>query len=118
MQSNIPSELVAIVKVIASAEYQNATWMGGDGTVVSSPDEVFCGFFDDCSVELLLQESPAEHGMTAAQHAQFRELAEAMRAYSDSTPRHLDPEVVLSDPRWAEMRLLAKMFLDTLNEGG
>jgi hypothetical protein len=39
-----------------------------------------------------------------------------MTAFWDSIPAHLEPEQMIDEERWADVRRTAKAFLDTLSE--
>lgn len=92
----------------ASREYQERVWFGR-GPERDSPDDLLCTFLDDLDFTDFLRHpmlSPSERISVAR-------LDDAVEAYSDCTPKHLDPSAVIDDPLFENVRIAARDFLTT-----
>src|SRR5437868_6050092 len=86
---------------ISDRNYQQRSWFG-QGPEISSPDELYNGFFDDSMIEKFLE----AHGtsLTKAQRAAAHELIQKLNKYADETPEFPDPAKVIDDPAWQEIQ--------------
>lgn len=98
-----------VVRKIADESYQKAAWFGM-GSQVSSPEEIYCELFDDFIYDEFFDS--ADMPMTDHQRVLGMRLKDAMNHYADSVDYLADPAKVYNDPRWNDIRRLAKEFLD------
>ncbi|HWD60179.1 MAG TPA: hypothetical protein VG308_17975 [Stellaceae bacterium] len=103
-----------VVAGLADEAMQRRAWFGL-GPEVSSPDDEFCMFFGDAAVEEFLERD--DTGLGAGQRAAGRHLFKLMRDLSDQTPEHIEPEALIDDPRWQEIRNAAARFAKLLHTG-
>jgi hypothetical protein len=103
--------LEGVVDSIADEEMQRRSWFG-IGPEVWSPDEAFCQFFGDADAEEFLARE--DTGLDPEQLAAGRHLLELMRKLSDQTPEHINPDQLIDDPRWQEIRKSAAYFHNLL----
>jgi hypothetical protein len=96
---------------IADEAMQRRAWFG-IGPEVSSPDEVFCQFFDDAAIEDFLKRS--DTGLNDLQLQAGKYLTKLMRELSKQTAEHIDPSNLIDDPRWRKVREAAARFATLL----
>jgi hypothetical protein len=105
--------ILEVAAQIADHEYQRRSWFG-EGEHVSSPDELYCGFFDDAMIEeFLASHSPA---VTDVQRRAATNLINLMNQFASIAPEVLDPTEVIDDPRWEQIRHAAGLFVGAMNE--
>lgn len=102
-------QIKEVVRHISDREYQQDTWFGG-GTRVSSPEELYCGLFDDALFERFLDEN--RHLLTPRQLAAGNLLKTKMEEYNVS--ELADPAEVIDGPEWQGVRSAATNFLRAL----
>jgi len=102
-----------VVGWIANEEGQRRAWFGR-GPDVSSPDDDFCAFFGDAAIPEFLDRIDAR--LSPRQMEAGRQLVSLMRELSDATPQHIDPESLIDDPRWQQIRAAAARFSAELSE--
>jgi len=101
--------IVDCVRAISDEQYQRRSWFGV-GPDVNSPDEMICEVFDDLNVpDFVLRYSSV---LTKAELQTAHDFLAAFTAFADSTPPHLDPNVVFVDKRWKHIRTLAGRMLN------
>lgn len=98
-----------VVRRVSDESYQRATWFG-DGTIVSSPEEIYCELFDDLMYEDFLTSTDVP--MNEHQRSLGIILRDALNQYADSFDQTIEPEKVFHDAQWAQVRSLAKNYLD------
>jgi len=103
-----------VVRNITNEEFQRTAWFGLSPTQISSPEELLSQFLDDFDFNDFLNSS--ELNLTPKQKAAGEVLKSKMESFADATPKHLDPQVVMDDARWKEIRIAAQAFLETLDE--
>ena len=96
-----------VVGGLADEALQRRSWFGV-GPEESSPDEEFCMFFDDAAIEAFLERD--DTGLDEGQINAGKHLVKLMNALSDQTPEHIEPENLIDDPRWREIRKAAARF--------
>ena len=104
-QSEHFKRLLALIADIANKEYQQNSWFN-KGPFVSSPDEMLCGYFDDCCAKDTINEEA--NNFTLAQINAIQALHSAMETFSNTTPPHLDPLETFLNPHWDHIRSLAR----------
>lgn len=105
--------LLEAISHVASAEYQNESWLGHSQSKVSSFEELVCQVFDDYDVDDFLDRS-GETGLSLEQVALLRQFRDKFEAYSEEVSDPADPRAVLADPRWEEVRSLARRVVNSL----
>ena len=68
--------------------------------------------FGDAAIEEFLDRT--DTGLNQAQLEAGRHLLELMRQLSDQTPSHIEPDDLIDDPRWREIREAATHFYKLL----
>jgi hypothetical protein len=100
-----------VVAGLADEDSQRRGWFGV-GPEQSSPAEAFNMFFGDVgSKELLARQ---DSGFTVPQQQAAHDLYNRMRKLSDETPARIDPNDLIDDPRWIEVRNAAARLLALL----
>lgn len=100
-----------VVESIADESLQRRAWFG-IGPEVSSPDEMFNQFFGDAAIENFLERS--DTGLNDKQMETAKHLTKLMRELSKQTPGHIDPSMLIDDPRWRKVRKAAARFAAVL----
>lgn len=103
------SNLVDAARYIGDTEYQRRRWLAPDALAWERPEELINTIWDDYLLELFIE----EHGPALPReqaHAAIS-LRDALKSYCDATQIRLDPEQVLSDPRWEAVRCKARLFV-------
>ena len=90
----------------ADREYQERVWFGC-GPERDSLDDLVCTFLDD----LVFADSLRHPMLSQSERMAAARLYDAVEAYSDCSPKHLDPSAVIDDPRFENVRIAAKDFL-------
>jgi hypothetical protein len=70
--------------------------------------EFVCRLFDDNRIEEFVGGLAADYGLGDDALLQLRAFCEALDTYSNSIPLNTRDDVVIADPRWSEIRELAK----------
>ena len=96
-----------VVGGLADEALQRRAWFG-IGPEESSPDEEFCMFFDDAAIEEFLERD--DNGLNDQQLQAGKHLVKLMNDLADQTPEHIEPENLIDDPRWGEIRMTAACF--------
>lgn len=107
--------IIDVVTQISDFEYQRGSWFG-KGELISSPDELYNGLFDDSRIEEFLEAHAKQ--LTDDQRRTGLELVRKMNQYAPANVKYLDPATVIEDPLWDELRRSAKSFLSALNADG
>ena len=102
--------LVETAEHFESREYQQRSWLGL-GPEVSSPDELYCQFFDDYTAALFHQTFSRE--FSNDQERVWRDFVAALEHYEARNPGNLDARRVLEDPNWEHVREAARRFVRT-----
>ena len=111
-QAHMDNMLLSAIKAIADPEYQRKAWIEGSiPNNVDSWEETMCQFFDDASIDDLLENIDPKFGWSDKQIAELWKLRNILNEYCESTPKYMNPRDVLSDPRWHKVVECAK---DTL----
>jgi hypothetical protein len=105
------SNLVDAARAIGDAEHQRSRWLAPDRFAWERPEELINTICDDFLLELYIE----EHGkiLSRAQAEAAKALRDELDNYCNATPRNLDPEQVLTDPRWEVVRSRARSFVAT-----
>lgn len=111
-QAHMENVLLDAIKRIANPEYQRKAWIEGSlPKVVDCWEETMCQFFDDASIDDLLENIDPKFGWSDKQIEELWKLRNIMRDYSDVTPKYMDPRDVFNDPRWHKVVECAKETL-------
>ncbi len=105
--------VMGAVREIADESYQKSAWFGV-GEEISSPEEVYCTLFDDFIYDDFLDSVNVP--ITDKQRMLGRELRDAMNQYANSIDYLCDADKVYNDPKWNDIRILAKFFWEALSE--
>ena len=95
-------------KKISDRGYQELSWFG-QGAVMSSPEELYCGLVDDLLFDEFLSQSASV--LTDKQREAGLALKAEMDAYFASVGELPDPFRVFSDPDWEKVRERACDFV-------
>jgi hypothetical protein len=113
-ESLIPPErwienLLDSAELIADQTGQESRWLAPDAFAWESPDEAI-NVLDDCALDRFIEQF--SDSFSAEQAKAATEFRDEVDEYCKATPQHLDPEMVLADPRWLVVRDRASAFLD------
>lgn len=110
------NNIVESLKEIASAEFQEKGWVRGEIHQYCNYVETSCGLFDDACFEDFLDFYAEKFGLSCQQIQILNRVREAMKNFSRSLQHHgyEDPQIIVNDPKWHEIRQLAKDALKTL----
>jgi hypothetical protein len=97
---------------IGSRAFQAEAWKAG-GNVVSSPDEVYQVFMEDCTPDLFFEIYGA--ALTDEQVRSWSDLKLRLTGYYDRMSLYPDPTQVLTDPEWELVRQAARRFVLSFN---
>jgi hypothetical protein len=75
---------------------------------VGGVDEYICRLFDDDRIEEFARSLAGYYGLNEFAVAQLRAFCSAVAEYSRSLPNGIGEAEVVTDPRWATIRQLAK----------
>ena len=105
--------LLQIVEAVADEEFQRRAWFG-IGPEQSSPGETVNQFFSNAAFQDFLARH--DNGLSREQTNAGRQLYDLMERFISNTPVHLKPEQVIDEPRWGEIRQVAKRFLELMDK--
>lgn len=111
-QAHMDNILLDSIKRIADLEYQHKSWI--EGSIPNNVDcweETMCQFFDDASIDDLLEEIDPNYGWSDKQIEELWKLRNILDDYCEATPKYMNPRDVLSDPRWHKVVACAKETL-------
>jgi hypothetical protein len=103
------NNLLEAAQTIADKQYQESRWLAANAFAWESPDEAINVLYD-CVLDGFIEqfsESFSEEQATAVTH--FRD---EVNRYCKATPQHLEPEMVLTDLRWDDVRQKAAVFIE------
>jgi hypothetical protein len=101
------------VQSVADRRFQEQAWFG-KSYLISSPDEAYCGLFDDSQFNAYLQEHRSS--LSPHQVAVWLDLQIAMDQFQKDHKGSLDPYVVFRDPRWRQVQEAASAFLRAFDQ--
>ena len=96
------------VREIADDEFQRRVWLGA-GPEVSSPDEAYNMLLDDFQFEAFL--ALADNGLSDTQREKGTALVASLKRYSPDGEALPSPIDMIDDPKWEEVRGVARDFL-------
>jgi hypothetical protein len=102
------NNLLDAARAIADKKYQESRWLDPDAFVWESPDEAINALDDSVLNGFIEQFSES---FSAEQAKAVTDFRDEVGRYCKSTPQHLDPTMVLADPRWDVVRNKASAFL-------
>jgi hypothetical protein len=104
--------IIEILKVFSSEEFQNRVWLKGQGPEISSYIEAVCEL-SDFQIDLLIDSEWKKVGLTNIQRdslVSFRETINEFNKKVPDSPTDLD---IISHPDWINVRCQARYALDT-----
>jgi len=103
------SNLVDAARAIGDTKHQRSRWLAPDAFAWERPEELINTIWDDLLLELFIE----EHGtvLSRVQAEAATALRDELNNYCEATPKNLDPEQVLADPRWEAVRSKARSFV-------
>lgn len=107
---SILKSLLDVVSTISDLKYQERVWIKGLGPECSSFEETMCNFFDDFNAEEILI-NYKEYNISDKQYQILLKFYNRLRKFSDKTPSLVHEENIIFDPKWTEIRKLAKDVL-------
>lgn len=100
--------MIDLARKISDRQYQLQSWFG-EGSRISSPEELYCGLVDDYLFgEFLLDNNLA---LTEAQHQTGTLLKQTLENYFEKISDTPDPHDIIDDPEWDRVRQSAKEFV-------
>lgn len=104
----------SIIEDISEEAKQRRAWFG-IGSEIWSAGDAFINFFDDFAVDEFIERPDC--GWNDEQIRVGRRLSQLMRKLSDETPEFIEPDELIDDPRWIEIRGVASQLLRLLSRG-
>jgi hypothetical protein len=101
--------ILSAARHIASKDYQERAWLGGGGREISSPAEIYNELFDDYTFDLFRETYSAT--FTPTQLVAWDDFKTLMEKYGERVSDNPDPNRVLDDPEWQEVRGAAARFV-------
>ncbi len=108
------SNLVSCADDIADAEHQRLRWLAVDAQAWERPAELLCALLDDCNLEFFIQDQGPELSDEQLQTAMS--LYKGAMSYDVGPTGWRDPQEVLNDPQWDELRTKARQFSAALRK--
>lgn len=106
--------IVGVVKHFADEEYQRSAWLG-HGLSVSSPTEMYNELYEDVAFNLYRDQYGSS--FSDAQRSAWLGFDQMLEKYGESLDEKVNPEAVLEDPAWLQVRRAADRFLQTFAAG-
>ncbi len=105
--------ILDVLEIFASEEFQTRVWVVGDGPECSSYVEAVCQFFDDYQCDLLINKEWKRIGLTEVQRNALEKFRQVIDNFNKHMPENPDDAYVLSQADWPNIRILAQSALDT-----
>ncbi len=103
------SNLVDAARALGDTEHQRNRWLAPDAFAWERPEELINTIWNDSLLELFIEEYGTVLPRVQAEAAIA--LRDELNKYCEATPKNLDPEQVLADPRWEAVRGKARSFV-------
>ena len=97
------------VERIGDKHYQETNWLRDDRPAWENPNEAICVLVDDCVFELFLQD--CAFSFSNEQHQAATDFSIKLNRFLNETPKFLEAEETLNDPRWKDVQLSAIVFV-------
>jgi hypothetical protein len=107
------ANIVSVVQQMADINFQKKHWFGG-GNIISSPEGDFGDLFDDHFFDEFL-ESPMIN-LSAEQKIAGEIFRDKINDYFDKFSVIPEPDIIINDPEWYDVRKSAQDFLNTLTQ--
>jgi hypothetical protein len=107
------ANVVSAVQEIADINFQKNHWFG-EGNLIASPEEALCGLFDDFMLDKFL-ESPLIN-LSSEQKIAGEIFRDKINDYFDKFAVIPEPDIIINDPEWHDVRKSAQDFLNTLTK--
>ena len=99
--------LLEFIDVISNEEYQRRVWERVEGPECDDFDETMTYFFDESEPIL---KSYKDFGISDNQYQLLLKFHNELDIFSDEM-LYLPVQIIISDPRWKEIRIMAKEVL-------
>ncbi|HMS93167.1 MAG TPA: hypothetical protein PKD28_02145 [Candidatus Saccharibacteria bacterium] len=103
--------IIEAIEDIADEDFQRTAWFGLSDKV-SSPEEVYAILLYDFIFEDFLKLK--ENGLTESQKEACYKLIDALDAYPSHSSSLPSPELMIDDPEWEAVRVVARRCLEEL----
>ena len=107
------ANIIRSVKKISDIDFQKKHWFGG-GNIISSTEGDFWDLFDDHFFDEFL-ESPMIN-LSAEQKIAGEIFRDKINDYFDKFSVIPEPDIIINDPEWHDVRKSAQDFLNTLTK--
>lgn len=104
--------VVSAARMIADGDHQRRHWSNPDSPAWETPEELICTLYNDFQFELFLQD--CAFSLTEAQLDAGRALRQAIDQFCRETPDFLDRQSTLTDSKWTRISLLARTFVQVI----
>jgi hypothetical protein len=105
--------VLSAARDISDAEYQERVWVRGEGPEVNSIAETYCRLFDDFQFDEFLALFKMEELITEEQLTVLRNFRKQFSRFEYD--EDLPDEEIIKDPRWQEIRKIAKEALSKIS---
>lgn len=106
---------MASLKQIASAEFQEKGWVKIENYDYCSFSETLCKLFDDANFEDFIDNDAKTFGLSDHQIGKLDQLRNSINSYVDKRGCYVEPEFIVKDPEWHNIRQLAKECLEAFH---
>jgi hypothetical protein len=104
----ILSKVYKLLEQISDSDFQERTWVRGEGKEISTYIEVMCSLFDDFNLDGIIEKKPIDFNLSDQLISSLKTLRDALNNYDDESKSHFD---IINDPNWKEIQ---KMSYDIL----
>jgi hypothetical protein len=106
-------KVLAVIKDLGDAEYQNRVWVQGAGPEVDSLSEAYCRLFDDNDFDRFISKCEKEGALSGNQLGALKSLRDSLNAFQ--WDEKLPDGAIIKRLEWKEIRERAREAL-RLNE--
>ncbi len=107
-------EIISCLKEIASAEFQEKGWVKGEIHDYCRFAGTICCLYEDFHFEYFIEQYAEKFGLSAQQIRKLDQLRNALNAYIDKHGCYEEPNLIVKDPEWIKIRMLAKECIEAL----
>lgn len=107
--------IVDPLKEIASAEFQEEGWVRGEIYDSCSFADTISRLFDDGCLDDFVNKHAKELGFSDEQIQKLDEIYTALSHYTDKNGCYKDPLLIINDPEWLKIRVIAQDALRALH---
>ncbi len=106
------------IRAFSDVEFQEKIWLKGEmfEEFRGSYSESMAGLFDDLNFDDFIDLYDKEKYCTMDQFFMLKKIHDELTGYANSSPVPLEPSILLANPKWKKVQLLAQKTLEAFNE--